>query len=340
DRYLHFLKQNSANTFVYVLKLILKTGALHRRQAAGIKGGGMFAKNALVVDDSSTARTILKHQLGHFDVTVESAHDGSHALKLLRNHKPDVIFLDHVMPGLDGFEVLQRLKADSSTRRIPVVMYTSQAAPKYIREAMILGAVAVIPKNVSDEQLARALNKAEVYQIHAANDGDVEHNNAAKNGYGDSPEASSQPTEPAPYPHHTGRLSNTAQPTAHNNVSHLHKTAPSDSAAYHPIQDQPRRRHSTSNWLVMLLLAVLAVSHVHMFWRDQEQQQLIGDLRHAIDSENARFAAVERQLSLQQNQINETSYRQMELVMNLLMDRVGDPASEEPSSVENAEPDS
>ncbi|MEM6583471.1 MAG: response regulator [Pseudomonadota bacterium] len=298
----------------------------------------MFAKNALVVDDSSTARTILKHQLGQFDVTVESAHDGSHALKMLRNHKPDVIFLDHVMPGLNGFEVLQRLKADNSTRRIPVVMYTSQAAPQYIREAKILGAVAVIPKNVSDEQLARALNKAEVYQIHAANDGVAEPSQGAKHKYGGSSSESPQPIESSPDPHHTARVTNPIEPIAHNNVSQLRGLAPSH-AAYHSTQEQPTRRRSSSLWLITLLLSVLLVSHVHMFWRDQEQKQLIGDLRQTINNESARLAAIERQLSLQQNQINETSYRQVELVMNLLMDRVGDPESEEPSSAENTKPE-
>ncbi|MEM8659800.1 MAG: response regulator [Pseudomonadota bacterium] len=300
----------------------------------------MFAKNALVVDDSSTARTILKHQLGQFDVTVESAHDGSHALKLLRSHKPDVIFLDHVMPGLNGFEVLQRLKADNSTRRIPVVMYTSQAAPQYIREAKILGAVAVIPKNVSDEQLARALNKAEVYQIHAANDGAAEPNHGAEQQYGGSPSESPQPIESSPDPYRTARVTNPIESTAHNNVSRLREPAPSHTAAYHSVQKQPSRRPSSSNWLITLLLAVLLVSHVHMLWRDQEQLQLIGDLRETIDNENARFAAVERQLSLQQNQINETSYRQVELVMNLLMNRVDEPGSEEPAPAEDTEPDS
>ena len=55
----------------------------------------MLGKNALVVDDSLTARTVLKHRLNQFDVILESAADGSLALELLRDHTPDVIFLDH-----------------------------------------------------------------------------------------------------------------------------------------------------------------------------------------------------------------------------------------------------
>ncbi len=82
-----------------------------------------MCRNALVVDDSLTARTVLKHQLNQLDVIVESACDGSRALELLKNHTPDVIFLDHIMPGLDGFEVLEQLKINWWTRSIPVVMY-------------------------------------------------------------------------------------------------------------------------------------------------------------------------------------------------------------------------
>lgn len=129
----------------------------------------MYGKNALVVDDSATARTVLKHQLNRFDIVVESASDGSHALEILRSHTPDVIFLDHIMPGLDGFQVLQRLKKNQFTKGIPVVMYTSQAAPEYTRQAKSLGAIAVISKKVTDEQLMEALDKAELYHLRAVN---------------------------------------------------------------------------------------------------------------------------------------------------------------------------
>ena len=82
----------------------------------------MLSRLALIVDDSKTATAVLKHQLNQFDVMVESASDGNLALEMLRDHQPDVIFLDHIMPGLDGFEVLQLLKNNHATRGIPVII--------------------------------------------------------------------------------------------------------------------------------------------------------------------------------------------------------------------------
>ncbi len=124
----------------------------------------MLDKSALIIDDSATARTMLKLKLDKFDVMVESAIDGFEALHLLQTHQPDVIFLDHIMPGMDGFQVLEQLKSNPVTQAIPVVMYTSQSAPKYTIEAMALGAVGVMPKQVSNDLLSQMLDRAERYQ--------------------------------------------------------------------------------------------------------------------------------------------------------------------------------
>ncbi|NQX90072.1 MAG: response regulator, partial [Halioglobus sp.] len=236
----------------------------------------MFGKNALVVDDSLTARTVLKHQLKQFDVVVESAHDGNHALKMLRSHTPDVIFLDHVMPGLDGFQVLERLKADRATRRIPVVMYTSQAAPHYIREAKVLGAVAVIPKDVTDEQLVDALNKAEVYQLNAANDErHVKPQGRESSGAAKARAANLRPVHPearyVPTARSTER-SKTAGKTTRSAAGNVTKSAAGARSR------KSAATSGSSSWWLPLLLTALVLSQIHMVWRVEEQQRLIGDL--------------------------------------------------------------
>ncbi|MEM8562959.1 MAG: response regulator [Pseudomonadota bacterium] len=312
----------------------------------------MFARNALVVDDSLTARAVLKHQLDQFDVVVESAKDGSHALKLLRDHTPDVIFLDHVMPGLDGFQVLERLKADNSTRRIPVVMYTSQAAPQYIREAKILGAVAVIPKNVTDEQLVDALNKAEVYQISAANDSDIEPDHSVNHRNTAAASAERKPDQTSRHGRSAAKTDR-EQAQTHNGTLHLQRDTQyqrPDSISPQELRNPPG---SVSNWLLAVLLSALLVSHIHMFLRDKSQAQLTNDLRQMMTEaqltndlrqmmaeESARYTAIEQTLSAQQEQLNETSSRQVELIMNLLMDRAGESADEELPQSEPSPPES
>lgn len=293
----------------------------------------MFGKNALVVDDSMTARSVLKHQLNQFDVVVESAPDGNHALKMLRSHTPDVIFLDHVMPGLDGFQVLERLKADSVTRRIPVVMYTSQAAPQYIREAKVLGAVAVIPKNVTDEQLVDALNKAEVYQLGAANDD--RH----------SPEQGRE-FEPATDKARLVRL-DSVESERYSAPAELDLAPTARTDEFFPelrgeAANAPRRTlNRTENsqpqlsaigrCLVPLLLATLVCSNAHMLWLYREQQQIIAELRRVTVVDEHRFSRIYKQLEAQQVRLNETNSRQVELVMNLLFDRAPVQGSRDPA---------
>lgn len=79
----------------------------------------------LVVDDIETNRRLLEARLmaEYFDVLM--AQDGPSCLDIARDEKPDVILLDIMMPGMDGFETCRRLKADPETRHIPVVMVTA-----------------------------------------------------------------------------------------------------------------------------------------------------------------------------------------------------------------------
>jgi CheY-like chemotaxis protein len=66
-----------------------------------------------------------------------------------------------LMPGMDGFEAVRALKANARTQSIPVMMYSSQDGPEYLREAMTCGAVGVLPKTLTQTDVSRAL-----YQLH------------------------------------------------------------------------------------------------------------------------------------------------------------------------------
>jgi CheY-like chemotaxis protein len=76
----------------------------------------------LVVDDSPTIRAVLGKMLGLDGYAVQKAVDGESAIELAKAEQPELIFLDIVLPGVNGFAVLRALRHDPLTRHIPIVM--------------------------------------------------------------------------------------------------------------------------------------------------------------------------------------------------------------------------
>ena len=118
-------------------------------------------KRALIVDDSRSARVILSRMLEQHGMAVDTAESAEQALDYLRQHRPDVIFMDHLMPGMDGFQAVQAIKGEPQTATIPLMMYTSQEGELYVSQARALGAVGVLPKTVRPVDVSRVL-----YQLH------------------------------------------------------------------------------------------------------------------------------------------------------------------------------
>jgi len=108
----------------------------------------MAQKRALVVDDSKSARMALRSLLERHNILVEFAESGEEAIDFLKQQVVDVIFMDHSMPGMDGFEAVSAIKADPRTAMIPVMMYTAKEGEVYVGQARALGAVGVLPKQV------------------------------------------------------------------------------------------------------------------------------------------------------------------------------------------------
>lgn len=110
-------------------------------------------KAVLVVDDASENIDVLAGILkGPYKVKV--AKDGERALKVAgKAPHPDVILLDVQMPGMDGYEVCRRLKADPETAGIPVVFVTGNAEPEEVQAGMALGAVEYLTKPVDPGQV-------------------------------------------------------------------------------------------------------------------------------------------------------------------------------------------
>ncbi|WP_148862392.1 response regulator [Marinobacter fonticola] len=113
----------------------------------------MARGQALIIDDSSTARIILARLLQKADLVTKGAVSAEEGFQMLQAEPYDLIFLDHLLPGMNGFQALERLKNNPDTAHIPVFMYTSQNADKYLEDAKARGASGVISKQVDRDQL-------------------------------------------------------------------------------------------------------------------------------------------------------------------------------------------
>jgi len=117
----------------------------------------MTSKRALVVDDSKSARAFLARILERHEIEVDAAESAEAAIEYLARNKPDVIFMDHMMPGMDGFQAVQTIKNNPRTSAIPILMYTSQEGDLYAGQARALGAEGVLPKQIKQADVTKML---------------------------------------------------------------------------------------------------------------------------------------------------------------------------------------
>jgi len=123
----------------------------------------MSTKKALIVDDSSTAQYRLKKMLRQYDLKIDVVDSGEDALRYLSHSTPDVVFMDHLMPGMDGLEALKIMKSHPETATVPVIMYTSKSGDVYTGQARALGALDVVSKDtINAADLGVVLKKLNV----------------------------------------------------------------------------------------------------------------------------------------------------------------------------------
>ncbi|OUS26252.1 hypothetical protein A9Q99_18640 [Gammaproteobacteria bacterium 45_16_T64] len=117
---------------------------------------------ALVVDDSRMARYVLSKMLKEQGINVDTVESAEEALGYLCNTLPDMIFMDHTMPGMDGFQAIRAIKNDPKTASVPIMMYTSKEGEVYMNQARALGAVDVLPKQLKPVQLIQVLERQQL----------------------------------------------------------------------------------------------------------------------------------------------------------------------------------
>ena len=114
----------------------------------------------LIIDDDAILRHMVRSILELAACEVLEAMDGPDGLAQATHGHLDVILLDLMMPGMDGYETCRRLKTDPTTADIPVIFVTASADPALNRRAYAAGAVACIPKPFRREALLATINLA------------------------------------------------------------------------------------------------------------------------------------------------------------------------------------
>lgn len=106
----------------------------------------MGIRTALVVDDSRSARYILQRLLEQRQIRVELADSAQQAFAYLRRHRPDVVFMDDMMPGTEGSEAIERLGTDPRTADIPIILYTGRDHAPDAKPLARRGVIGVLSK--------------------------------------------------------------------------------------------------------------------------------------------------------------------------------------------------
>ncbi len=116
---------------------------------------GNTSKSVLIVDDEQMARTLLRLMLVRAGFQVREAVDGYDALEKLQKNIPDLIILDVMMPGLDGFSVCLSVRNEPNTADIPVIMLSAKSDMGSVNQGIQAGATKYLTKPVSPENLTR-----------------------------------------------------------------------------------------------------------------------------------------------------------------------------------------
>lgn len=121
----------------------------------------MGIRTALVVDDSRSARYILQRLLERRHIQVDLVGSARQALTYLSEHRPDVVFMDDMMPGMEGHEAVDQLAADPSTQAIPIIMYTARDYAEAEAPVLQRGVIGVLSKPFTPEDVNALLEKVE-----------------------------------------------------------------------------------------------------------------------------------------------------------------------------------
>jgi CheY-like chemotaxis protein len=119
----------------------------------------MSKAKILVVDDDASSLELIEAMLVPNGYEIITANDGSKAVAIIIEKKPDLILLDIMMPGLDGYSTLTKIKENKTISKIPVVMLTAMGFQLNKELALRFGAVGYITKPVDLAELLKTISR-------------------------------------------------------------------------------------------------------------------------------------------------------------------------------------
>ncbi|CAA6825867.1 MAG: Unknown protein [uncultured Thiotrichaceae bacterium] len=118
---------------------------------------------ALVVDDSAAIRKQLELELRDAGISADFAEDGEQAMEKVANNRYDLIFLDIIMPGIDGYETCRQMRMRSELKKTPIIMLSAKTSPLDEVQGVIAGASTYLTKPVKSEQLQSTLKRVSMW---------------------------------------------------------------------------------------------------------------------------------------------------------------------------------
>jgi len=100
-----------------------------------------MAKTILIIEDDKFLRELIAQKLFKEGYNIIEAIDGEEGIKKVKEEKPNLVLLDLILPGIDGFEVLSQIKEDSSLAQIPVIILSNLGQKEDVEKGLKLGAI-------------------------------------------------------------------------------------------------------------------------------------------------------------------------------------------------------
>jgi len=120
---------------------------------------GLMGNRVLVVDDHAPMVDLIEDALSRAGFVVSTASDGQQCLRKVIADKPDLVVLDVVMPGMDGYQVLRELRRKAETADIPVILLTVRREHRDVVQGWMAGASMYLKKPCSPEEVVAAVRQ-------------------------------------------------------------------------------------------------------------------------------------------------------------------------------------
>ncbi len=114
-----------------------------------------MVKKILVIEDDPATSRLVDYTLRHQGYQLITAANGLDGLRLARTERPDLVILDVMLPGLDGFEICHRLRTEPATANLPILMFSAKVQEIDKKTGLKVGADGYLPKPAAPEEIVR-----------------------------------------------------------------------------------------------------------------------------------------------------------------------------------------